>query len=66
MERLAQFPERGSHPKELAALDIKDDRQTFNPDRAIYRVLGSEVVIYLIVEGRRDTQPVLARRLLGG
>jgi toxin ParE1/3/4 len=31
----------------------------------IYRVVGAQVVIYLIVDGRRDMQSVLARRLLG-
>jgi toxin ParE1/3/4 len=65
-EGLAQFPERGSHPKELLALGIKDYRQTaFKPYRLIYRVLGNRVVIYLIVDGRRDMQALLARRLLG-
>jgi toxin ParE1/3/4 len=28
-------------------------------------VLGKQVVIYLIADGRRDMQSVLARRLLG-
>jgi toxin ParE1/3/4 len=66
MEGLAQFPERGSYPKELVALGIKAYRQTaFKPYRVIYRVMGSRVVIYLIVDGRRDMQSVLARRLLG-
>jgi toxin ParE1/3/4 len=66
MEELAQFPERGSYPKELVALGIKEYRQTsFKPYRLICRVVGSQVVIYLIVDGRRDTQSVLARRLLG-
>ena len=63
---LAQFSERDSYPRELVALGIKDYRQTaFKPYRVIYRVLGSRVVIYLIVDGRRDMQAVLARRLLG-
>ena len=66
VEGLAQLPERGTYPKELVALGIKDYRQTaFKPYRVIYRVLGSQVVIYLIVDGRRDMQSVLARRLLG-
>jgi toxin ParE1/3/4 len=65
IEGLAQFPERGSHPKELLALGIKEYRQTsFKPYRVIYRVVGKQVVIYLIVDGRRDMQSVLARRLL--
>lgn len=63
---LAQFPERGSYPKELIALGIKDYRQsTFKPYRLIYRVLGKQVVIYLMVDGRRDMESLLARRLLG-
>lgn len=67
VEGLARFPARGSYPKELVALGIKDYRQTaFKPYRVIYRVLGGRVVIYLIVDGRRDMQSVLARRLLGG
>jgi toxin ParE1/3/4 len=66
VEGLARFPERGSCPRELAALGIKEYRQpAFKPYRAIYRVLGSQVVVYLIVDGRRDMQTVLARRLLG-
>lgn len=66
VEGLAKFPERGSCPKELVALGIKDYRQTaFKPYRVICRVVGSQVAIYLIVDGRRDMQSVLARRLLG-
>ena len=66
VERLAEFPERGSYPKGLLALGIKDYRQTaFKPYRVIYRVLGDRVVIYQVVDGRRDMQSVLARRLLG-
>jgi toxin ParE1/3/4 len=63
---LAQFPERGSYPKELLALGIKVYRQTFfKPYRVIYRVVGNRVSIVLIVDGRRNMQSVLARRLLG-
>jgi toxin ParE1/3/4 len=66
VESLARFPERGSYPKELIALGIREYRQTgFKPYRVIYRVIGKQVVIYLIVDGRRDMQSVLARRLLG-
>jgi toxin ParE1/3/4 len=63
---LSKFPERGSYPKELVGLGIKEYRQTFfKPYRVIYRVTGSQVIIYLIADGRRDMQSVLARRLLG-
>jgi toxin ParE1/3/4 len=66
MESLSRFPERGSYPKELVGLGIKEYRQTFfKPYRVIYRVTDSQVIIYLIADGRRDMQSVLARRLLG-
>ncbi len=66
VERLARFPERGTYPKELAALGIKEYRQVlFKPYRVIYRVSANDVIIYLITDGRRDMQSVLARRLLG-
>lgn len=66
MESLSKLPERGSFPKELVGLGIKEYRQTFfKPYRAIYRVTSSQVIIYLIADGRRDMQSGLARRLLG-
>lgn len=66
VERLSRFPERGSYPKELGNLGIKEYRQTFfKPYRLIYRVTGSQVIIYLIADGRREMQSLLARRLLG-
>lgn len=65
-DRLATFPERGPYPKELQALGIREYRQTyFKPYRLIYRVIGKRVFIYLIADGRRDMQSLLARRLLG-
>lgn len=67
VESLAAFPHRGSHPRELLALGIKEYRQAlFKPYRVIYRIIDRRVVIYLIVDGRRDMQSLLARRLLGG
>ena len=65
IESLSTHPERGSIPKELSALGIRDYRQRFyKPYRIIYRVIGKRVYIYLIADGRRDFQTLLARRLL--
>lgn len=65
-ESLATFPQRGSHPQELLALGIREYRQSFfKPYRIIHRVIGKQVIIYLIADGRRDMQSLLARRLLG-
>ena len=63
---LGTFPERGSHPRELLALGIREYRQSFfKPYRIIYRVIGRQVIIYVVVDGRRDMQSLLSRRLLG-
>ena len=65
-ESLAHFPERGNYPKELIALGIREYRQTsFGPYRVIYRIVENRVFIHLIVDGRRNMQALLARRLLG-
>ncbi|MBI5436446.1 MAG: type II toxin-antitoxin system RelE/ParE family toxin [Nitrosomonadales bacterium] len=65
-ETLATFPERGSYPKELLLLGIREYRQAhFKPYRLIYRVIGKQVLIYMIADGRRDMQTLLSRRMLG-
>ncbi|MDH4377611.1 MAG: type II toxin-antitoxin system RelE/ParE family toxin [Ramlibacter sp.] len=65
-EKLSVLPERGSYPKELVALGIKEYRQVFfKPYRLIYRVAGDAVLVYVIADGRRDMQALLTRRLLG-
>lgn len=67
LDRLAQFPLRGNHPKELLALGIDDYRETrFKPYRTIYRVIGDAVYVLLVADGRRDMQGLLTRRLLEG
>lgn len=66
-ENLSAHPERGSVPKELRSLGIREYRQVFfKPYRLIYRVIDARVIVYLIVDGRRDMQSLLARRLLKG
>jgi toxin ParE1/3/4 len=66
IDGLSKLPNRGSYPKELLALGIKEYRQAFfKPYRLIYRVIGDEVVIFLIADGRREMEALLSRRLLG-
>jgi toxin ParE1/3/4 len=66
IDGLSKLPNRGSYPKELLALGIKEYRQAFFKHyRLIYRVIGDEVVIFLIADGRRDMEALLSRRLLG-
>jgi toxin ParE1/3/4 len=64
-ERLEQYPERGHFLPEMRSLGIKTYREVhFKPYRIIYEVIGREVFIQLIVDGRRSLQAILERRLL--
>ena len=62
---LALLPERNRVTPELQVIGIRDYRDTwFKPYRVIYRITGRRVYVYLIVDGRRDMQALLMRRLL--
>lgn len=65
VDTLSRFPSRGTIPPELSKLGIREFRQTyFKPYRVIYRTTERRVVIYIIADGRRQMQSLLARRLL--
>ena len=74
---LAKMPQRGAWTTELLALGIREYRESyFKPYRVIYRVIDQGidagmqnkikhlVYVYLIVDGRRDMQALLQRRML--
>ena len=62
---LSENPERGTYPRELIALGLREFRQVFfKPYRIIYRVMENKVYVLLIADGRRDMQKLLQRRLL--
>lgn len=63
---LRQQPQRGSRPRELVKLGIQEYRQVFfKPYRVIYRISDRTVHVYLVIDGRRDFQHLLSKRLLG-
>ena len=63
--KLARFPNRGEYPPELLELGIRQFRQVhYKPYRAIYQVMGSQVHILVVADGRRDMHALLQRRLL--
>jgi toxin ParE1/3/4 len=63
--RLATLAERGSIPKELEVLGIREYRQVvLGAYRIIYRLVEDRVFVYVIADGRRDMQSLLERRLL--
>ena len=62
---LSEHPQRGTYPKELLDLGIREYREIFfKPYRIIYQVMGNTVSVLLIADGRRDMQTLLQRRLL--
>lgn len=64
-ESLAELPERGNIPKELASIGIDEFRETrYKPYRIIYRIDGGQVIVYGVFDGRRDMQSLLQRRLV--
>src|SRR5215467_6933253 len=63
--RLVSLPNSGKVPKELSLLGIAEYREVhFKPYRVIYRVMKKAAVIYCVLDGRRDMQSLLQRRLL--
>ena len=61
---LAECPDRGSLPKELLSLGIRDFREIFfKPYRIIYKTTGDKVYVMVIADGRRDLQTLLQKRL---
>ena len=62
---LSESPQRGSHPKELLDLGIREYREVFfKPYRIIYREIEDDVHVMVIADGRRDMRTLLERRLL--
>lgn len=66
VNRLAKLNERGSVPKELLVLGVRQYRQLIvKPYRIIYQRMPDQAVIDAILDGRRDMQTLLAQRLIG-
>jgi len=62
---LTTSPARGNYPKELVALGVTDYREVhFKPYRIIYRISGRKVLVYCVLDGRRDMDSLLRQRLL--
>jgi toxin ParE1/3/4 len=62
---LSELPDRGNVPKELRSLGMTEFREVhYKPYRVIYRIVDRLVVVYCVVDGRRDMQGLLQRRLL--
>ncbi|MBW1704494.1 MAG: type II toxin-antitoxin system RelE/ParE family toxin [Deltaproteobacteria bacterium] len=62
--RLEQMSERGHIPRELERIGVNDYREIlFKVYRIIYQIIGSDVFIHCILDGRRNLQELLQQRL---
>ena len=62
---LSESPQRGSYPKELLDVGIREYREVFfKPYRIIYREIEDDVYVLVIADERRDMRALLERRLL--
>ena len=62
---LEQLPSRGHYPPELAELPDKAIRELHvSVYRLIYRIVGGDVFILFVADGRRNIQQALINRAL--
>ncbi len=62
---LDHMPERGHVLPELSRINVTNYLELhFKPYRVIYEIDGKKVFVHCILDGRRDLQDLLARRLL--
>jgi toxin ParE1/3/4 len=63
--QLASMPQRGHVPPELDQIGVMDYREVhFKPYRVIYQIIGQDVYVHGVLDGRRNMQSLLERRLL--
>lgn len=66
-ESLASFARRGRTPPELRAVTDRTWLEGVEaPWRIVYRVVGRNVEIHAVLDGRRDLRDILLERLLDG
>ncbi len=62
---LGEFPDRGHIPPELESIGVLDYREVhYKSYRVIYHVIGMDVYVHCVLDGRRDLQELLQERLL--
>lgn len=62
---LDEHPARGHVPPELDRIGVTEYREVhYKPYRVFYQIVGRDVYIHCVLDGRRDMQTLLERRLL--
>ena len=63
--QLASLPKRGHYPSELERVGIHAYREILcKPYRIIYDVVGGDVFVHCVLDGRRDLVDLLHQRLV--
>jgi toxin ParE1/3/4 len=63
--QLSELPHRGHVPPELDRIGVTDYREIhFKPYCIIYQIIGQDVFIHCVLDGRRDISSLHQRRLL--
>lgn len=63
-QTLETLPQRGRHPRELKRLGLTTYLElTMKPYRILYQIVDMNVYIHAILDGRRDLEDHLLRRL---
>lgn len=62
---LKEYPYHGYVPSELSSVGMDNFLEfTYAPYRIIYQVIGKEVFIHCLLDGRRDVEKLLYERLI--
>ncbi len=62
---LSELPNRGHIPPELERVGVYEYLEIhYKPYRIIYQILSNRVFIHCVLDGRRDLQELLQKRLL--
>ena len=65
VQKLETFPMRGHTPPELERIGVFDFKEIhYKPFRIIYEIRKSEVFVHCVLDGRRDLQELLQKKIL--
>jgi toxin ParE1/3/4 len=65
INNLKSNPERGHVPKEFEKIGIKEYLEIhFKPFRIIYQINKMNIIVHCVLDGRRDLEDLLHRRLI--
>jgi len=65
VQKLETFPLRGHIPPELERIGVFDFKEIhYKPFRIIYEIRTTEVFVHCVLDGRRDLQELLQKRVL--